>query len=133
MNTFQTNNFGTVRHLSRLWSEWSVLFIARKKRTTWQQSCSVMVFLTSWRIMRLFKLWLWLMLIALALQLGSYTQSQVHTTTDNSNNLCHDPIAFSTVWKTKWWPTRKFAFLLDVAEATVANAKGQARKQDADP
>ena len=52
---------------------------------------------------------------------------------DDTNNRRHDPIALSAVWRTKWWPTRQFTFLLEVAEANAANARSQARKQKAEP
>ncbi len=47
----------------------------------------------------------------------------------DTNNWQHDPIALSVVWRTKWWPTRQFTFLLEVAEANIANARSPARCQ----
>ncbi len=52
---------------------------------------------------------------------------------DNTNNQSHDPISLSAVLRTKWWLTRQFTFVLEVAVANAANARGQARKKEEEP
>ncbi|KAL7465733.1 LOW QUALITY PROTEIN: hypothetical protein ACHAXS_006135, partial [Conticribra weissflogii] len=52
---------------------------------------------------------------------------------DNTNNRRLNPIALSDVWGTKWWPNQQFTFLLEVAKANAANARGRACNMKAEP
>ncbi|KAL7467273.1 hypothetical protein ACHAXS_007534 [Conticribra weissflogii] len=52
---------------------------------------------------------------------------------DDHNNRRHDPIGLEQTWRTKWWPTRQFTFLLAIAEVNAVNSRARARKEPAEP
>ncbi len=40
---------------------------------------------------------------------------------DDHNNRRHAPIGLDQMWKTKWWPTRQFAFLVGIVDVNEIN------------
>ena len=40
---------------------------------------------------------------------------------DDHNNCRHSPIGLDQTWRTKWWPTRQFTFLIGIAEVNAVN------------
>ncbi len=52
---------------------------------------------------------------------------------DDHNNRRHDPIGLEQTWRTKWWPTRQFTFLVAIAEVNAINSQARARKAPAEP
>ena len=49
------------------------------------------------------------------------------------NNCRHDPIGLESAWVTKWWPNRKFTFILSVAEANAVQARARVMSETAMP
>ncbi len=52
---------------------------------------------------------------------------------DDHNNCRHDPIGLEQTWRTKWWPTQQFTFLVAIAEVNAINSWARARKAPAEP
>ncbi len=91
-----------------------------------------MVFLIGCRIMTLPVLWEMVMALVPRFEPNSHCK-HAKQWVDNTNNWCHDLIALSAVWRTKWWHTRQFIFLLDIAEANAAYLRGDTRNKKETP
>ncbi len=52
---------------------------------------------------------------------------------DDHNSRRHDPIGLELTWRTKWWPTRQFTFLVAIAEVNAINSWARARKAPSEP
>jgi hypothetical protein len=49
------------------------------------------------------------------------------------NNRRHNPIGLEEAWVKKWWPNRRFTFILFVVEANAVQARARAKKETAMP
>ncbi len=60
------------------------------------------------------------------------SQNRAKRLVDDHTNCHHDP-GLEQTWRTKWWPTQQFTFLLVIAEVNAVNSQAHARKEPSEP